>query len=100
MIEQHKHRSFIRNLRNDPRTRAMVDGWIAQAMVKVEIGASRDYDRRATHEAVREGIALALSFILDNDGEYQMVCEERDRLRDHILQGVTSLPIPRVLRPQ
>lgn len=94
MIEQHKRRPYIENLRKDPRTKAMFDGWVAQAtMIAEQRNRGDEYDyRRMAHDAAQEALALALAFILDNDGEYQMVCEERDRIRDQVLSRVMLTP--------
>ena len=94
MIEQHKRRPYIDNLRNGPCTKAMFDGWAAQATITAEqCNRGDEYDyRRMAHAAAQEALALALAFILDNDGEYQRVCEERDRYRDQILNTAMLTP--------
>lgn len=94
MIEMHKRRPYIENLRNDPRTRAMFNGWVAQATATADQRRCGDGSgfRQMAHDAAQQALALAMAFILDNDGEYQMVCEERDRLREHILSIANLTP--------
>lgn len=94
MIETHRARPYIENLRRDPRTKAMLDGWAVQATMAAEArnrGDAHDY-RRMAHDAAREAIALAMAFVLDNDDEYQMVCEERDTLRASVLDAAFLRP--------
>jgi hypothetical protein len=92
-IDMRINRPFIERLRHDPRMKAMVDGWTAQATIEAEARLRHPDDyRRAMHEAARTGIALVLSFILDNDGEYRAVCEERDRLIEQVLRAAMLTP--------
>jgi hypothetical protein len=96
MIEDFKAtRGYIENLRTDPRTRAMFDGWVAQATKTAEarIAGRFGHDaHRLAHEAATEALTLALSFILDNDGELQAVRHERDTLLKQLIDLHASVP--------
>lgn len=85
------HRPYIERLRHDPRGRALHDGWVHQAAMVAEQRAGGDA-RMAAHEAAEEALKLALSFILDNDGEYLAVMAERDRFRDQLLETINLQP--------
>lgn len=92
MIRDFKiNRPYIERLRHDPRTRALFDSFISQATMLVENRHGNDMEymgsRRAAHEIAQEAVALAMSFVLDNDSEYRMVCEERDQLMERQLKG-------------
>jgi len=88
-IMGHRARPYIENLRNDARTRQLMDSWTVQAMMEVEARRGHPADehdsKRFAHEVAQRAVAIAMSFVLDNDGEYQMVCQERDGiLQAHI----------------
>ena len=97
----HRRRPYIENLQNDPRTMAMMDGWIAQATKEAELNHDlcRDDPRRLAHNAARRALELAMSFVLDNDGEYQGVCEQRDQLLDNALKLEAMRP-PSIVIPR
>lgn len=94
IMEQKRKRSYVEQIRRDPRMKAMLDGWAAQAAMKAEQKMRNPYaDRQSIHDAAVEGIALAMTFVLDNDGEYQAVCDERDALLDKIINTFQTAPI-------
>lgn len=102
MIRDFKiNRPYIERLRHDPRTRALFDSFISQATMLVENRHGNDMEymgsRRAAHEIAQEAVALAMSFVLDNDSEYRMVCEERDQLMNQQLQWARLSAAPIIL---
>lgn len=98
MIIPKQERGYIASLRRDPRTKAMFDGWVAQATQEAEMlyPDLRD-DRQRTHFAAERAVQLAMSHVLDNDGELQMLAEENDRLRKQILDFAHRTPPNSVL---
>lgn len=92
-MAQGPNRTYIQRLRNDPRTRAMHEGWIAQATAEAEMRHPdpRD-DRKRTHYAVSRALELAMSFVLDNDGELAMVREQLNRMASHVITLGNSTP--------
>jgi len=100
MIETHKQRPYIENLRKDPRTRALMESWVVQAMMASEnSGKPRDEHEAMSfaHAVAKDAVALAMAFVLDNDGEYQTICRERDRYRDAHLQFAMITPTSLVM---
>lgn len=90
MIDQKINRPYIKRLRSDPRTKAMFDGWAHQACMEAE---ARYPDIRSPHDAqklayfaARRALELAMTFVLDQDGEYKMVCEERDKAFEALIK--------------
>ena len=83
--ENCEERGYIKRLRNDPRTKALFDSFVYQAMVETResIGSHASAERFA-HEAAERAVALAMGFVLDTDGEYLMVLGELDRMRNMI----------------
>jgi len=95
MIETHKQRAYIENLRKDPRTRALMESWVVQAMMASENSGKPRNQHEAmafAHAVAKDAVALAMAFVLDNDGEYQAICRERDRFRDAHLEFATLTP--------
>lgn len=92
-IENRISRPFIQRVRDDGRLSSMVQGWAIQATMIVEqrYGFYPSDPRRIAHEAAEEALKLALTFILDNDGEYRMVCEERDQLVERMTQTLNHM---------
>lgn len=92
-IDMRINRPFTERMRHDPRMRAMVDGWIAQATFEAETRNDRYREpSRFAHDAAETALRLALTFLIDNDGEYRAVCEERDRLMEQVLKGAMLTP--------
>jgi len=86
-------RTYIQRIRNDPRTRAMHDGWVAQACAEAEqVYPDPSDDRRRTHHAASRALELALSFVLDNDGELTMVREQLDRVLENSITLANMSP--------
>lgn len=99
MIDHHNiNRPYIERLRHDRRTRALFEGWVAQAAMTAEPRARGDA-HMAARLAAEEALKLALAFILDEDGEYRAVCAERDRYRDQLLETIDLVPPPRFVIP-
>ena len=75
MITEKQHRPFVQRLRNDPRVRAVMDGIINQAMIETENLYPRSYEggRAAMAFAARRAAERAMSFVLEQDREYQDV---------------------------
>lgn len=86
-------RPYIERLRTDPRTRAMFDGWVGQATMLAEqqVPDPCRYAERA-HRAAQIALQLAMTHVLDNDGELQAANAEIDKLREHVLQGAMLKP--------
>lgn len=100
MIEQRQQRGYIENLKRDHRTRALMDAWVHQAMMEQEAKGqpSNTYDAIKMANAVAErAVVLAMEFVLDNDREYQMVCEQRDKLMEACVKNVTLNAFPQVI---
>lgn len=98
MFDQKQPRGYIARLRNDPRLHAMMQGWVGQATMEAEQRYPHpdQYAARA-HDAAQRAIGLALSFVLDNDGEYQMLREELDRALKNTIDLVNAKPISLVI---
>ena len=88
-------RTYIGMLRNDRRMRAMFDGWVAQATLEAANHFPDTYDasERAGY-AAEMALRLALSFIIDNDGEYQALREQLDRVMENFITLETLNPRP------
>ncbi len=99
MITPKQERGYIASLRRDPRTKAMFDGWVAQATQEADMRFPdpRD-DREKAHFAARRALELAMSHVLDNDGELQMVMEQRDQLLDKAIEAARMMPPPQIIR--
>lgn len=91
-------RSYITRLRFDPRIRAMFDGWVAQATMEAEqrFPDPRD-DRARSHFAAETALRIGLAFVLDNDGEYQRVLAENEKLMKRLLDAAHLPPLHVVL---
>lgn len=86
-------RRYIQRLRSDPRTRALFNGWAAQATLEADQRFPDPHDGRlAACFAAERAIELAMSFVLDNDGEYQMVSDELNQLRNRVIEGFMMPP--------
>ncbi|WP_343609289.1 hypothetical protein [Novosphingobium sp.] len=91
---QHK-RSYIQRLEADPRLHAMFTGWVAQAVREAEVlpGA---YGLPSCFAEKAAGLALelALSHILNNDGEYQALLEQLERTTKAHLDTLNLIAMP------
>lgn len=100
--EFERKRTYIERLRNDPRTRAMRDGWIAQATAEAE----QRYPGRLEaglrmHYAASRVLELAMSFILDNDGELAMTRRELVQAQKALAKHIEMAPRPIIIpRPE
>lgn len=93
MITKAINRPFIDRLKSDPRFFAMVQGWEYQAVMETEAQFSyRRCDREVMHQTAAAALKLALEFILQNDGEYRAVCEQRDAILKHSLDAMALMP--------
>jgi hypothetical protein len=91
-LKPDKHnRDYIERLRHDPRTKALFDSFVYQAIVEVRErhGCAENHHQaeELAHRTAERAVALAMAFVLDNDGEYRMVCEQRDQLLERQLKG-------------
>lgn len=97
-METKMPRDYISRLRSDPRLHAMMQGWVSQATMEAESRYPGLYDdRQRAHWAAETAIRLAMSFVLDNDGAYQMLREEMDRVLKNTLELVNSTPLKVVI---
>lgn len=69
----HSHpRSYVSRLRRDPRVRAMLDGWIAEATFSAEQRFPDPHDdRERTAHAVQTALMLAMSFFATTTASYK-----------------------------
>lgn len=89
----HHDRSYIARLHRDPRTKAMLDGWIAQATFEADKRFPRpEDDRQRTCFAAETAVRLAMEFVLGNDGEYQAILLENDRLMQQVIDIANRTP--------
>lgn len=97
--ENKANRPYLQRLATDARMHRLLDGWTAQATLEAEGRYPEPWqDRERTHYAAKSAAALAMAFVLDNDREYQMVCEERDRALEMALQANGAfVRIPRLV---
>lgn len=73
-------RTYIRRLHRDPRMKAVFDGFVSQALIEADQRFPEPYlDVERTRYAARRAAELAMSFVLDNDSEYQMIYAEWER---------------------
>lgn len=73
-------RLYIDRLQNDHRLHTMFTGWVAQALREAELRADTHRSPYLfAQRAAERALELALSHILDNDGEYQAVRAELER---------------------
>ncbi len=94
MIETRKNRTYIERLRNDPRTRALADAWVNQAMMEAEQHYDSYREGAAfAHYAARRAVELAMSFVLDNDGELAATREQLERALETQLQFLRTQPV-------
>ena len=86
-------RDYITRFRRDPRTRAMHDGWVAQATAEAEQRYPHplDANQRANFAASR-ALELGMSFVLDNDGELNAVREQLGRVLENALELTRLTP--------
>ncbi|MFC0683187.1 hypothetical protein [Novosphingobium clariflavum] len=88
-----QERGYIARLRRDPRTKAMHDGWLAQATYEAEQHYPYPEDaRQRAHYAADRALLLALSFVLDNDGEMNALREQLDRITESSLSLLNKFP--------
>lgn len=101
MISTKQERGYISRMRRDPRTKAMLDGWVAQATQEADMRFPdpRD-DRERTHFAAQRAVELAMSHVLDNDGELQMVMKERDTLLENSIRLANLTPPTAIILPK
>lgn len=93
-----KEREYIKRIRRDPRMRAMLQGWVAQATAEAEQRYPGPYDEPArAHEAATIAVQLAMSFVLDNDGEYQAIRETLDKVLEAQLTMNQLSPRPLII---
>lgn len=93
-----RQRGYIARLLRDPRTKAMHDGWIAQATFEAEEHCGDRYDApRMAQYAADRAIQLAMSFVLDNDGELNAVREQMEKLLEANLTMASLSPRPIVI---
>lgn len=103
-IDDRINRPFIERLRNDSRMRALLTSWVHEATIEVteRLGRYRSEasPEKIAHEAAEAALIRAMTFILDNDGEYKMVCEERDRLMKAFIDQGALRPAPFMVVPK
>lgn len=88
-----QERGYIRRLRHDHRTKVMHDGWIAQAIYEAEQRYRYPEQARQMAEyAADRALQLALSFVLDNDGEMNALREQLDRITESSLSLLNKFP--------
>lgn len=98
---QKQQRSFIERMRRDHGLHQLMQSWVVQGVAQAKIahdGRDGWFDARTASQAAEEALKLALSFILDNDGEYQRVCQERDQLLENIIKHVELTPRPIIVK--
>lgn len=79
-IIEGRSRNYIARLRRDPRMKAVFDGFISQALIEADqLYPAPHMDRERTNFAARRSAELAMSFVLDNDGEYQMIYDQWEK---------------------
>jgi hypothetical protein len=97
-----KHRPYIERIRRDPRTMALFDSFIYQAMVEVREHHGHAEDphdaERLAHKTAERAVALAMAFVLDNDGEYEMLRQHNDQLMDTVIETGKLTPRTMILQ--
>lgn len=95
------NRPYIERLRRDPRTKALFDSFVYQAMVEVREQHGRPespYEaEKFAHVTAEKAVALAMSFVLDNDGEYKMLREQFDQLMQTMIDARHLSPGPSII---
>lgn len=93
-----EQRSYLALLRRDPRVKAAYDGWIAQATFEAynRYPHPMDSEQRASYAASR-AVELVMSFILENDGEYQAVRQQLDEVLKRSLEMAMYAPVQMIV---
>jgi hypothetical protein len=89
-------RGYIKWLRTDPRVRRIFEGFVARATMEADLEVPHIRDvheaRQLAHVAARLAVQMVMDFVIDNDGEYQMVKEERDQLQERLFKLAELAP--------
>lgn len=84
-------RTYIDRLMNDPRSRVMRDGWVAQATTEAKMRYPHPLDAgERSALAAERALELGLSFVLDNDAELAAVRHELDQMTKRCLELLNS----------
>ena len=97
LMNNESRRTYLERLRNDPRTRTLHDGWVAQATMEAERVYPEWDDTRRAHFAADRALQLALTFILDNDGEMaylRALVEEQAERISKLMISTTAFVFP------
>ena len=87
-----QRRNYISRLRNDPRTKALFDSFIYKATH--EVRSISGYENLTNAQPIAQRAVMnAMAFVLDNDGEYQMLLEENERLRQQIIDITKNMQV-------
>ncbi|KPH67548.1 hypothetical protein ADT71_02285 [Novosphingobium sp. ST904] len=75
----------------------MRDGWVAQATSEADMRYPDPYDPRRTAFAAERALELALSFVLDNDGELVAVRQDLECMTKRCIDVLNTRVMPYVL---
>ena len=90
-------RTYIDRLMNDPRSKAMRDGWVAQATAEAEMRYPHALDARPRAAmAAERALDLGMSFVLDNDAELAAVRRELEEMTKRALDLLNTRCMPGV----
>lgn len=100
MINDEPKRSYIARLRRDPRLKAVFDGFISQALIETDQRYPDPYmDRERILYATHRATELAMAFVLDNDGEYQMIYEQWEKAVENAISFANMTGPTLIIKP-